>query len=81
MALAFSPPELIVTIGCSQEVLDILSRLITSYPRQCLLILTQLSAPHSTTCILCYSSILAWRMLWGSHGGLQSMGSQRVGHD
>ena len=29
-----------------------------------------------------HSSILAWRILWiGKPGGLQSMGSQRVGHD
>ena len=29
-----------------------------------------------------YSSILAWRILWTKEpGGLQSMGSQRVGHD
>ena len=28
------------------------------------------------------SSIFAWRILWtGDPGGLQSMGSQRVGHD
>ena len=28
------------------------------------------------------SSILAWKIPWtGEHGGLQSMGSQRVGHD
>ena len=29
-----------------------------------------------------HSSILAWRISWtGEPGGLQSMGSQRVGHD
>ena len=29
-----------------------------------------------------YSSILAWKLLWTEDpGGLQSMGSQRVGHD
>ena len=29
-----------------------------------------------------HSRILAWRMLWTEEpGGLQSMGSQRVGHD
>ena len=29
-----------------------------------------------------HSSILAWRIPWtGEPGGLQSMGSQRVGHD
>ena len=29
-----------------------------------------------------YSSILAWRIPWKKEpGGLQSMGSQRVGHD
>ena len=29
-----------------------------------------------------YSSILAWRILWTKEpDGLQSMGSQRVGHD
>ena len=29
-----------------------------------------------------HSSVLAWRMLWTEEsGGLQSMGSQRVGHD
>ena len=29
-----------------------------------------------------HSSILAWRILWTEeHGGLQSIGSQRVGHD
>ena len=29
-----------------------------------------------------YSSILAWRIPWtGESGGLQSMGSQRAGHD
>ena len=29
-----------------------------------------------------HSSILAWRISWTQeHGGLQSMGSQRVGHD
>ena len=29
-----------------------------------------------------HSSILAWRILWtGEPGGLQSMGSQKVGHD
>ena len=29
-----------------------------------------------------YSSILAWRTLWTEEpGGLQSTGSQRVGHD
>ena len=29
-----------------------------------------------------HSSILAWRILWKEEpGGLQSMGSQRVGHD
>ena len=29
-----------------------------------------------------YSSILAWRIPWsGEPGGLQSTGSQRVGHD
>ena len=29
-----------------------------------------------------HSSILAWRIQWiEEHGGLQSMGSQRVGHD
>ena len=29
-----------------------------------------------------HSSILAWRIPWTEeHGGLQSMGSQRVGHD
>ena len=29
-----------------------------------------------------HSSILAWRVLWTEElGGLQSMGSQRVGHD
>ena len=29
-----------------------------------------------------YSSVLAWRILWTEElGRLQSMGSQRVGHD
>ena len=29
-----------------------------------------------------HTSILAWRILWTEeHGGLQSMGSHRVGHD
>ena len=29
-----------------------------------------------------HSSILAWRIPWKEeHGGLQSMGSQRVGHN
>ena len=29
-----------------------------------------------------HSSILAWKISWTEeHGGLQSMGSQRVGHD
>ena len=29
-----------------------------------------------------HSSILAWRILWSEEpGGLQSIGSQRVGHD
>ena len=29
-----------------------------------------------------YASILAWKVPWGEEpGGLQSMGSQRVGHD
>ena len=29
-----------------------------------------------------YSSILAWRIPWTEEpGGLQSMGSQRIGHD
>ena len=29
-----------------------------------------------------HSSILAWKTLWTEEpGGLQSMGSQRVGHD
>ena len=29
-----------------------------------------------------YSSILAWRILWTEEpGGLQSVGSQRVGHN
>ena len=29
-----------------------------------------------------YSSILAWKILWTEEpGGLQSMGSKRVGHD
>ena len=29
-----------------------------------------------------HSSILTWRIPWTEeHGGLQSMGSQRVGHD
>jgi hypothetical protein len=29
-----------------------------------------------------YSSILAWEISWiGEPGGLQSVGSQRVGHD
>ena len=29
-----------------------------------------------------HSSILSWRILWTEEpGGLQSMGSQRVGHD
>ena len=29
-----------------------------------------------------YSNILAWRIPWtGEPGGLQSLGSQRVGHD
>ena len=29
-----------------------------------------------------HSSILAWRILWTEEpGGLQSMGSQKVGHD
>ena len=29
-----------------------------------------------------HSSFLAWRILWTEEpGGLQSMGSQRVGHD
>ena len=29
-----------------------------------------------------HSSILAWRILWTEEpGGLQSIGSQRVGHD
>ena len=29
-----------------------------------------------------HSNILAWRIPWtGEPGGLQSMGSQRVGHD
>ena len=29
-----------------------------------------------------YSSILAWRIAWTEEsGGLQSMGSQKVGHD
>ena len=29
-----------------------------------------------------YSSVLAWRILWTEEpGGLQSMGSQRVGHN
>ena len=29
-----------------------------------------------------HSSTLAWKILWtGEHGRLQSMGSQRVGHD
>ena len=30
-------------------------------------------APHSST--------LAWKIPWEEPGGLQSMGSQRVGHD
>ena len=28
-----------------------------------------------------YASILAWRIPWKKPGGLQFMGSQRVGHD
>ena len=29
-----------------------------------------------------HSSILAWRIPWTEeHGGLQSIGSQRIGHD
>ena len=29
-----------------------------------------------------YSSILAWRILWAEEpGGIQSIGSHRVGHD
>ena len=28
-----------------------------------------------------HSSILAWRILWTEDGRLQSMGSQRAGHD
>ena len=28
-----------------------------------------------------YSTILAWRIPWTEPGGLQSMGSQRAGHD
>ena len=29
-----------------------------------------------------HSSILAWKILWTEEpGGLQSMGSQRIGHD
>ena len=29
-----------------------------------------------------YASVLAWKILWTEElGGLQSMGSQRVGHD
>ena len=29
-----------------------------------------------------HSSVLAWKILWAEEpGGLQSMGSQRVGHD
>ena len=28
-----------------------------------------------------HSSILAWRIPWTEPGGLQSIGSQRVGHD
>ena len=28
-----------------------------------------------------HSSILAWEIPWTEPGGLQSMGSQRVGHD
>ena len=29
-----------------------------------------------------HSSLLAWRILWTEEpGGLQSMGSQRIGHD
>ena len=28
-----------------------------------------------------HCSILAWRMPWTEPGGLQSMGSQRVGHN
>ena len=28
-----------------------------------------------------HSSILAWRIPWKEPGGLQSMGSQRVGHN
>ena len=32
--------------------------------------------------IATHSSILTWRIPWTEgHGGLQSMGSQRVGHD
>ena len=32
--------------------------------------------------MITYSSILAWRIPWsGEPGGLQSTGSQRVGHD
>ena len=32
--------------------------------------------------MVAYSSILAWRIPWTQeHGGLQSMGLQRVGHD
>ena len=32
--------------------------------------------------IVMHSSILAWRILWTEEpGGLQSLGSQRVGHD
>ena len=32
--------------------------------------------------IAIHSSILAWRIPWAEEpGGLQSMGSQRVGHD
>ena len=32
--------------------------------------------------IATHSSILAWRILWAEEpGGLQSMGSQRVGHN
>ena len=27
-----------------------------------------------------HSSILAWRILWTEPGGIQSIGSQRVGH-
>ena len=64
----------IVRLKLTEEEETYWNQILTWFIEYCVLITEKAMAPHSST--------LAWKIPWMEEpGGLQSMGSQRVGHD